>query len=134
MLLTNSQVSIDTRVTGGTGQVLVLAVWNMEMGLWVAVFLGQTKIDNIDLVATLANTHQEIVRLDIAVDEGFGVDVLDTRDKLVGQKQYSLQGEFSIAEIEQVLQTRSKQIKDHGIVVTFCPKPADEGNTDTSSE
>jgi hypothetical protein len=30
---------------------------------------------------------KEVVGLDITVDEGFGVDILDTGDKLVGQER-----------------------------------------------
>ena len=81
--LTNSQVSVDRRVTCGTRQVLVLAVWNVEVRLWVTILLSKTEIDDIDLVSTLPNAHQEVVGLDITMDEGFGVDVFDTRDELV---------------------------------------------------
>ena len=50
------------------------------MGLRVPVLLGETEIDDVHLVATLANTHEEVVGLDVAVNEVTGVDVLDTRD------------------------------------------------------
>ena len=76
-------MSIDTGITCSASQVLVLTVWNMEVGLGVTVLLGKTKVDDIDLVATLANPHQEVVGLDITVDERLGVDVLDTRDELI---------------------------------------------------
>lgn len=54
------------------------------MSLGVSVLLGQTEVNNIDLVTTLANTHQEVVGLDITVDERLGMNVLDTRDELIG--------------------------------------------------
>ena len=127
-------MGIDTCITGSTGQVLILAVRDVEVGLRVTVFLSQAKINDVDLIPTLPNAHEKVVRLDITVDEGFGVDVLNARDKLVRQEQHRLQREFPIAEIEQVLQTRSKEIKDHRIVIAFCSKPADEGNTDTTSK
>jgi len=50
------------------------------MGLGIAVFLGETEIDNVNLVPALSDAHQEIVRLDITVDEVAGMDVLHTRD------------------------------------------------------
>lgn len=78
--LLDAQVGVDGGVTGGTSQVLVLAVGNMEMGLWVTEFLRKTKVDNVDLVATFSNAHQEVVGLDVTMDEVAGVDVLDTRD------------------------------------------------------
>ena len=50
------------------------------MSLRVAEFFGETKIDDINLVITLPDAHQEIIRLDIVVNEIPRVDVLDTRD------------------------------------------------------
>ena len=73
-------MGVDGGVTSGTSQVLVLSVGNVEVGLRVPVLLGETKIDDIDLVAALADSHQEVVRLDVTVDEVTGVDVLDARD------------------------------------------------------
>jgi hypothetical protein len=50
----------------------------VQVGLRVPVLLGQTKIDHVDLVAALADTHEEVVGLDVAVDEVAGVNVLDS--------------------------------------------------------
>ena len=73
-------MGIDGCITGSPRQILVLTVWNVEVSLRVAVFLCQSEVDDIDLISTLSNPHQEVVRLDITMDEGFGVDVLDTRN------------------------------------------------------
>jgi hypothetical protein len=103
-------MSVDGSITSSTGQVLVLPVRDMEVGLWVTVFLGQSKIDNIDLVTTLSDAHEEVVGFDITVDEGLGVDVLDARDELIGEEENSLQGELSITEVEKILQTWAEEI------------------------
>ena len=132
--LTNSQVSIDGSITSSTSQVLVLTVWDVEVSLRVTVLLGKTEINDIDLVASLTNAHEEVVRLDITVDERLGMNVLNAGDELICQQQNSLQGELSVAEVEKILQTRSKEIKDHGIVITFGSKPADKGNSNTTGE
>ena len=50
-------MGIDTRITGSSSQILVLTIWNMEVGLGVTVFLGQTKVNDIDLVAPLSDAH-----------------------------------------------------------------------------
>ena len=71
-------MSVDGCITGSPRQVLVLTVWDMEVSLRVTVFLCQSEVDDIDLISTLANPHQEVVRLNITMDERFGVDVLDT--------------------------------------------------------
>ena len=55
------------------------------MGLGVTVLLGQTEINDVDLVSAFANSHQEIVGLDISVDETLGVDIFDARNELVGE-------------------------------------------------
>ena len=78
-------MSIDGCVTGSSSQVLVLTVWNVEMRLRVTIFLCQSKVDDIDLISTLPNSHQEIVRLDVTMDERLGVDVLDTGDELISE-------------------------------------------------
>jgi hypothetical protein len=106
----------------------------MEVGLGVAVLLSKTEIDDIDLVATLSDAHEEVVRLDVAVDERLGVDVLDAGDELVGQEKNSLQRELAVAEVEQVLQGRSQEVENHGIVVTLGTEPANKGNSDATSE
>ena len=132
--LTDAQVGVDGGITGSTGQVLVLPIRDVEMGLGVTVLLGQTKINDIDLVSTLADAHEEIVGLDITVDEGLGVDVLDAGDELVSQEEDGLQGELAVAEVEEILQAGAEQVEDHGIVVTLGAEPADEGDTDTTSK
>jgi hypothetical protein len=127
-------VGVDGGITGCAGQVLVLPVRDVEVGLRVTVLLGQTEIDNVDLVTTLADAHEEVVGLDITVDEGLGVDVLDAGDELVGQKQDGLQRELAVAEVEQVLQAGAEQVENHGIIVALSTEPADEGDADASGE
>ena len=43
-------------------------------------FFCETEIDDVDLVTTLPNAHQKVIRLDIAVDEITRVNILNTRD------------------------------------------------------
>ena len=131
---TDTQVGVDGCITSGTRQVLVLTVRNVEVSLGVTVLLGQTEIDHVDLVTTLANTHQEVVRLDITVDEGLGVDILDAGDELIGEEQHRLEREFAVAKVEKVLQGGAEQIQDHGIVIALGAEPADERDTDTAGE
>jgi hypothetical protein len=131
---TDAQVGVDGGITSSSGQVLVLPIRDVEMGLGVTVFLGQTEIDDIDLVAALADAHEEVIRLDVTVNEGLGVDVLDTGDELIGQQKNGLQGELSVTEVEEILQTGSEEIKNHGIVVTLGTEPADKWDTNTTGQ
>lgn len=67
-------------VAGRASQVLVLAVGDVLMCAGVTVFLGQAEVDDVDQVALLAQSHQEIVWLHISVDEVLGVNVLNATD------------------------------------------------------
>jgi hypothetical protein len=127
-------VSVNRGVTGGTSQVLVLSVRDVEVCLGVPVLLGETEVDHVDLVASLADAHEEVVGLDVTVDEALGVDVLDAADQLVGQQQDGLEGEFAVAEVEEVLEGGSEQVENHGVVVALGAEPPDEGNADTAGE
>lgn len=73
-------MGIDGCITGSASQILVLAVRDMQMSLRVTVLLCETKINDIDLVATLADTHQEVVWFDVTMNEIFGMNVFDTGD------------------------------------------------------
>jgi hypothetical protein len=129
---TDTQVSVDAGVTGGTSQVLVLSVWDVEVGLGIAVLLCQTEINDVDLVAALANAHEEVVRLDVTVDERLGVDVLNAGDELVREEKDSLQRELAVAEVEEILEGGAEQVQDHGIVVALGTEPTHEGDTNTA--
>ena len=96
-------MGVDGSVPSSTSQVLVLPVRNMQVSLGVSVFLGETEINHIDLIASFADTHEEIVGLDISVDKVSRVNVFDSRNELIGEKKDSLESELSVTEVEQIL-------------------------------
>jgi hypothetical protein len=127
--LFNTQVSVDTCVTGCASEVFVFAVGDVEMSFWVTVFFGETKVDYVDLVAAFADAHEEVVGFDVAVDKGFGVDVLDAGDlmsvsnwvgrgggegdgrggyELVCEEEDCFEGEFAGTKVEEVFKGRTK--------------------------
>ena len=73
-------MGVDAGVAGCSCEVFIFAVGDVEMGFWVAVFFGETKVDYVDLVTAFADAHEEVVGFDVAVDKGFGVDVFDAGD------------------------------------------------------
>jgi len=77
--LLDSQVSVYGCITSSTGEILVLPVRNVKMGLRVSELLGETKVDNIDLIASFADAHEEVVRLDVAMDKIPRMYVFDSR-------------------------------------------------------
>ena len=60
---------VDAGVARRAGEVLVFPVRYVLVCARVAVFLGQTEVDDVDEVALLAEAHEEVVRLDVAVNE-----------------------------------------------------------------
>lgn len=78
--LTNTQMCVDGGIAGRSGEVLVLTVRDVLVRASVTVFLGQTKVDDVDQIALFAQAHQKVVWLHISVDEVLGVDVLDAAD------------------------------------------------------
>jgi hypothetical protein len=68
------------------------------------------------------------------MDKRLGVDVLNTGNELIGEEQDGLQGELAVAEVEEILQTGSEEVKDHCIVVTLGSEPADKWDSDTTSK
>ena len=71
-------MGIDGSITGGSSQVLVLSVWDVEVRLRITVLLRQTEINHVDLISPLADAHKKVVGFDVAVDEGFSMDIFDS--------------------------------------------------------
>ena len=70
--------------------------------LWVAVFLAETKVNDVDHVEFLANAHQKVVGFNVAMEEIFRVHVLYPTQHLIREHQHCLEAELAIAEVEQV--------------------------------
>jgi hypothetical protein len=70
-------MGVNRGISGGTRQVLIFSVRDMEMRLGVTVFLCETKVDHVDLVTAFSDAHQEVVRFNVAVDKGLGMDIFD---------------------------------------------------------
>ena len=113
----------DDCIPGSAGEVLVLSVGDVLPCPVVPVLLGKAKVYQEQLVAVPPNPHQEVVRLDVAVDEVLVVDVLDPPNHLVGQHEDGLHGEPPGAEVEEVLEAWTKKVHDEHIVVPLLPVP-----------
>lgn len=62
------------------------------------------------------------------------MDVLDAGDELVGKQEDRLQGKFAVTKVEEIFQTGTEEVENHGIVVTLSSEPADEGNSNAASK
>jgi len=54
--------------------------------------------------------------------------------QLISKEENGLETKFAVTKIEKILQRGPEEIKDHGIVVAFCAKPSDKGDTHTTSK
>jgi hypothetical protein len=72
-------MGVDGSIPCRSSQVFVLSVWNVKMGLRVTK-LRETEIDDINLIATLADSHEEVVGFDTSMDEVSGMNVVNMRD------------------------------------------------------
>jgi hypothetical protein len=71
----SDRFDIGGGVARSSGEILVLSVRDVKVGLGVTELLGETEIDGIDLISTLSNAHEEVVRFDIAINEVSRVDI-----------------------------------------------------------
>lgn len=77
---TYSKMSVYRSVSGRPGKVFVFSVRYVLMCTGVSVFLREPEIDYVYEVALLSETHQEIIRFYVAMNEVLAVDVFDTAD------------------------------------------------------
>ena len=121
--LLDANVSVDRGISGRARKRLVISVWNMLARLGILVALAQTKVDQVDRALFVADAHQEIVRLHIAMDEVVRVHELEAADHLLGQHAHGLQSELTTAVLEQIFERMSEQLHDHGFVVALDSIP-----------
>jgi len=127
-------MGIDRRVAGGAGEVLVLAVQDVMTRVRIAELLGQPEVDQEELIAVPTNAHEEVVRLNVAMDEALQMDVLQATDHLVDQHQHCLDGEVARAEVEQVLERGSQQVHDQGVEVLLLAVVTDTGEAHAAAQ
>ena len=75
-----SEMGVDGHITCSSGKRLSLAIWDVLLGLWVAVLLGHAEINCVDDISGLGawSADQEVVWLDISVNEVLLVNGLNS--------------------------------------------------------
>lgn len=69
-------------VASGTSQILTLTEGDV-LAFAVLVALGETEIDNVDVIlGALSASNEEVVRLDVSMNDTFFMNFLDARDHL----------------------------------------------------
>jgi len=71
-------------ISSSTSQILTILIWDMLTGA-ILVALGKTEIDDVDLVSCrLSSSDEKVIRLDIAMDDSLGMNLLKMVHKLNG--------------------------------------------------
>ena len=113
--LLNTLVGGNRGVPSGTSEVLAIFVGDV-LALGVLVALGQTEIDDVDVVAgRVSAADQEVIGLDITMDDTLLVHLFNTSDELRGDHEDSLEVEVALAGLEEVLQGWSQQVHHHHV-------------------
>ena len=93
-------MGVDRGIARGSSQILAIAVRDMLASLRVAEPLGQTEVNNVYVVLLLADSNQEVVRLNITMEEVPRMDKLNSLEHLIGQHKHCFKGEFALAVVE----------------------------------
>ena len=88
---------VDACVPSGTAQ---RETFRILATLGIGELLREAEINRVEGVTLPTDPHQEVVRLDIAMEEAFRMDILDSKDGLVGNEEDSLERELSAVVVE----------------------------------
>jgi hypothetical protein len=146
-------VTIDRCKGGGSNEAKTLVEWNVCVRIGIPKFFREPEIDEVYNIGVLSETHNDVARFEIAVNEVARMYVLQTMElgtidisssvvvlevefthQLSSQKQYSLDRERKTAFDEEVLQRKAKAIDRHCIKTSFPTKPMDTRDTSPSLE
>ena len=109
-------MSVETGISGCTGQVFAISEWDV-LSIRGLVTFGESEINNVNRVfCMVVAAHQEVIGLDIPMDDSFFVHSLDSLDHLHSNVKASLQIKFSSALLELVLKTLSEEVHNHDVV------------------
>lgn len=122
---------VDARISGCAAK---LAALERRVVVRLAMLLGQSKVDRVQHVALRAHSHEEVVRLDVAVQVPLAVDVREPHEGLVREQQHRLEREAPPAVVEQVLERRAEQLVGQHVKVVLGAAPEYLGDADAASE
>ena len=71
---------INTSITASPSELAIVIIRLMDARFRISIFLRQAKINNVYQISLPAGSHQKVFGLDIAMDNGFRVDIFDARD------------------------------------------------------
>lgn len=103
-----AQMSVETSISGCTGQVLSISERNMFSVRRLVTF-SQTKINDVNgVLGLIVAANQEVIRLNVSVDDSLFMDGLDSLNHLHSNMKACLEIKLTSALLELVLKTLSK--------------------------
>lgn len=91
--------------------------------LLVQVLLAITKIYNEYFILFLTQTYYKVSGINVVVDETFGMNPLNAIQNLISYQQHCLEGEGSIAVLQQLVKRRPKDISHQSTIIMFNAVP-----------
>ena len=114
-----AQMRINGDETRRANEVLPRAKLDMFIRLLIKNTASQTKVNHVDYGRHVANPHHDIVRFDIPMNHPLLMHELESLQDLAEEHKARLEGEFTAAKIEEVLQRRPQQFLNHENEVMF---------------
>mmetsp|Transcript_86197 Transcript_86197/g.221993 ORF Transcript_86197/g.221993 Transcript_86197/m.221993 type:complete len:367 (+) Transcript_86197:463-1563(+) len=77
------------------------------------VLLGEAEVDEVDVVLPALGAGHDVIRLDVAVHEARGVEVLHAAEHLLSQQDRGHDVELPAAALEPILEATLEEVRDH---------------------
>lgn len=113
-------MTVDAGKSCRVNQVWVSSASGMSVHLSSIGFRDEAQICHINLILMLFHTHQEILRLDVSMNDILEMNVLKTANELIDKHQHRFEKELATAEVEEIFQAWSQQIKHQGVKAALC--------------
>lgn len=111
-------MGVNRGIASSSGEVLSLPVGDV-LAVALDVPLGQSEVQDEDLVGSLVESNAEVIGLDVAMDEVSVVDVLNPGDHLVDEHEHSLEGELAQRLVEEGLEGGAHEIHDQHVKIAY---------------
>ena len=87
---TFAEMCINTHVASGARQAFMLTVRNVFITVWINILFGQAKVNYKYCISLGAgcSTNEEIFRLDITIDQQFGMHIFHTLNLQCNQQHF----------------------------------------------
>jgi len=79
------------------------------------IFAISKQSERVYFLSLRMDYHEEVVRFDVAVQEGLAVYILEAREHLLAHHEHSLERETTVTVIEKILERGTQQLLYHDV-------------------